>query len=109
MYTSVSADSVKAEVDPSRCTDEPSTSAVKTTSSSTNQVDEVSQSEQAEKLAGDATTADAVTLGTHTTSAKREDPVSDTESIVSSMGTTMSLATLGLQLQFRRNRSEWER
>ena len=95
MYTSFSADSVEAEVDPSRCTDEPSTSAPKTTSSSTNQVDEASQSEQEEETAGDDTTADSVTLGTHTTSAEREDLMSDTESIASSMGTTMSLDSLG--------------
>ena len=115
MYTSFSADSVEAEVDPSRCTDEASTSAPKTTSSSTNQVDEASQSEQEEESAGDDTTADSVTLGTHTTSAEREDPMSDTESIASSMWTTMSLASLGTprsrsnKLQIGRNRSECER
>ena len=115
MYTSFSADSFEAEVDPSRCTDEPSTSAPKTTSSSTNQVDEASQSEQEEETAGDDTTADSVTLGTHTTSAEREDPMSNTESIASSMGTTMSLASLGTprsrrnKLQIGRNLSECER
>ena len=48
-----------------------------------------------EETAGDDTTADSVTLGTHTTSAEREHPMSDTESIATSMGTTMSLASLG--------------
>ena len=94
---------------------EPSTSAPKTTSSSTNQVDEASQSEVEEETAGDDTTAGSVTLGTHTTSAERKDPMSDTESIASSMGTTMSLASLGTprsrsnELQIGRNRSECER
>ena len=87
----------------------------KTTSSSTNQVDEASQSEQEEETAGDDTTADSVTLSTHTTSAEGEGPMSDIESIASSMGTTMSQASLGTprsrsnKLHIGRNRIECER
>ena len=71
MYTTTSADPVEAEIGSSRCPDEPSTSALKTTSSSTNQINEASQSETEEKTAGDDTTADTVTLCTNTTSAER--------------------------------------